>query len=112
TRLGERLGARRETFMGLAGLGDLVLTCTDDQSRNRRFGLLLAAGSSVEAALAQIGQVVEGYLAAKAVRRVAQREGVEMPICDGIYRLLYENLPPQEVVKTLMSRPIKAEFSR
>jgi len=112
TRLGVALGAQRETFMGLAGLGDLVLTCTDDQSRNRRFGLLLAAGSSVEAALAQIGQVVEGYLAAKAVRGVAQREGVEMPICDGIYRLLYENLPPQEVVKTLMSRPIKAEFSR
>jgi glycerol-3-phosphate dehydrogenase (NAD(P)+) len=112
TRLGVALGAQRETFMGLAGLGDLVLTCTDDQSRNRRFGLLLAAGTSVDAALAQIGQVVEGYLAAKAVRRVAQREGVEMPICEGIYRLLYENLPPQEVVKALMSRPIKAEFSR
>jgi glycerol-3-phosphate dehydrogenase (NAD(P)+) len=112
TRLGVALGAQRETFMGLAGLGDLVLTCTDDQSRNRRFGLLLAAGASVDAALAQIGQVVEGYLAAKAVRRVAQREGVEMPICEGIYRLLYENLPPQEVVKALMSRPIKAEFSR
>ena len=112
TRLGIALGAQRETFMGLAGLGDLVLTCTDDQSRNRRFGLLLAAGVSVDAALTQIGQVVEGYLAAKAVRRVAQREGVEMPICDGIYRLLYENLPPQDVVKALMSRPIKAEFSR
>jgi len=112
TRLGVALGAQRETFMGLAGLGDLVLTCTDDQSRNRRFGLLLAAGVSVDAALTQIGQVVEGYLAAKAVRRVAQREGVEMPICDGIYRLLYENLPPQDVVKALMSRPIKAEFSR
>jgi glycerol-3-phosphate dehydrogenase (NAD(P)+) len=112
TRLGVALGAQRETFMGLAGLGDLVLTCTDDQSRNRRFGLLLAAGASVDAALAQIGQVVEGYLAAKAVRHVAQREGVEMPICEGIYRLLYENLPPQEVVKALMSRPIKAEFSR
>ena len=110
--VGVALGAQRETFMGLAGLGDLVLTCTDDQSRNRRFGLLLAAGTSVDAALAQIGQVVEGYLAAKAVRRVAQREGVEMPICEGIYRLLYENLPPQEVVKALMSRPIKAEFSR
>lgn len=112
TRLGVALGAQRETFMGLAGLGDLVLTCTDDQSRNRRFGLLLAAGVSVDTALTQIGQVVEGYLAAKAVRRVAQREGVEMPICDGIYRLLYENLPPQDVVKALMSRPIKAEFSR
>jgi glycerol-3-phosphate dehydrogenase (NAD(P)+) len=111
TRLGVALGARRETFMGLAGLGDLVLTCTDDQSRNRRFGLLLAAGRTPQAALAEIGQVVEGYLAARAVRAVAHREGVEMPICDGIYRLLYEGLPAREVVKALMSRPIKAEFS-
>ena len=68
TRLGVTLGAQRETFMGLAGLGDLVLTCTDDQSRNRRFGLLLAAGKTPEQALAEIGQAVEGYLAAKAVR--------------------------------------------
>jgi glycerol-3-phosphate dehydrogenase (NAD(P)+) len=111
TRLGVALGARRETFMGLAGLGDLVLTCTDDQSRNRRFGLLLAAGRTPQAALAEIGQVVEGYLAARAVRAVAHREGVEMPICDGIYRLLYEGLPAREVVKALLSRPIKAEFS-
>ena len=70
-RLGVALGANRETFMGLAGLGDLVLTCTDDQSRNRRFGLLLAAGAHSEQALAEIGQVVEGYTAAKAVRTVA-----------------------------------------
>jgi glycerol-3-phosphate dehydrogenase (NAD(P)+) len=110
TRLGVALGARRETFMGLAGLGDLVLTCTDDQSRNRRFGLLLAAGRSVEAALTEIGQVVEGYLAARAVHRVAARERVDMPICEGIYRLLYEGLPAREVVKALMSRPIKSEF--
>jgi glycerol-3-phosphate dehydrogenase (NAD(P)+) len=111
TRLGVALGAQRETFMGLAGLGDLVLTCTDDQSRNRRFGLLLAAGRSVDAALAEIGQVVEGYLAARAVHRVAAREHVDMPICEGIYRLLYEGLPPREVVKALMSRPLKAEFA-
>jgi glycerol-3-phosphate dehydrogenase (NAD(P)+) len=111
TRLGIALGARRETFMGLAGLGDLVLTCTDDQSRNRRFGLLLAAGRTPQTALTEIGQVVEGYLAARAVRAVAHREGVEMPICEGIYRLLYEGLPPREVVKALLSRPIKAEFS-
>jgi len=110
TRLGVALGARRETFMGLAGLGDLVLTCTDDQSRNRRFGLLLAAGRTVETALAEIGQVVEGYLAARAIRRVAQRHGVEMPICDSLYRTLYEGVPPREVVRGLMSRPIKAEF--
>ncbi|MFM7397089.1 MAG: NAD(P)H-dependent glycerol-3-phosphate dehydrogenase [Gammaproteobacteria bacterium] len=111
TRLGVALGAQRETFMGLAGLGDLVLTCTDDQSRNRRFGLLLAAGKSVDQALNEIGQVVEGYLAAQAVHRVAARERVEMPICEGIYRLLYEGVPARDVVKALMSRPIKAEFS-
>ncbi|MBM4199057.1 MAG: NAD(P)-dependent glycerol-3-phosphate dehydrogenase [Gammaproteobacteria bacterium] len=110
TRLGVALGAKRETFMGLTGLGDLVLTCTDDQSRNRRFGLLLAAGKSAEDALAEIGQVVEGYLAARAVHSVAARQNVDMPICEGIYRLLYEGLPAREVVKALMSRPIKAEF--
>lgn len=111
TRLGVALGAKRETFMGLAGLGDLVLTCTDDQSRNRRFGLLLASGKSAEEALKEIGQVVEGYLAARAVHRVAAREKVDMPICEGIYRLLYEGVPAREVVKALMTRPIKAEFT-
>ena len=109
TRLGVTLGAQRETFMGLAGLGDLVLTCTDDQSRNRRFGLLLAAGKSPEQALAEIAQAVEGYLAAKAVHLVAQRAGVDMPICTGIYRVLYENLPAKDVVRDLMTRPIKSE---
>jgi glycerol-3-phosphate dehydrogenase (NAD(P)+) len=109
TRLGTALGGRRETFMGLAGLGDLVLTCTDDQSRNRRFGLLLAAGRTAEQALAEIGQVVEGYVAAKAVRAVALRENVEMPICAGIYAVLYENLPAKDVVRGLMTRPIRAE---
>src|SRR5580700_6138414 len=83
-RLGVALGARRETFMGLAGLGDLVLTCTDDHSRNRRFGLALGQGEPVEQALQQIGQVVEGYTAAKAVRTVAARAGVEMPLCEGV----------------------------
>jgi glycerol-3-phosphate dehydrogenase (NAD(P)+) len=110
TRLGIALGAQRETFMGLAGLGDLVLTCTDDQSRNRRFGKLLAKGTDVTQALKEIGQVVEGYMAAKAVYRVAQHQQVEMPICEGIYQMLHENLPPQEVVRGLMSRPIRPEF--
>ncbi len=109
TRLGTALGARKETFMGLAGLGDLVLSCTDDQSRNRRFGLLLAAGRTVEEARAEIGQVVEGYLAAKAVRGVAAREGVEMPLCGGVYQVLYEGLPAREAVRALMTRPIKPE---
>ncbi|MFO1454756.1 MAG: NAD(P)H-dependent glycerol-3-phosphate dehydrogenase [Steroidobacteraceae bacterium] len=110
TRLGVALGAHRETFMGLAGLGDLVLTCTDDQSRNRRFGLALARGEGAEAALAQIGQVVEGYLAARAVRAVAARVGVSMPIVEGLYRTLFESVPAREVVRALMTRPIKSEF--
>jgi glycerol-3-phosphate dehydrogenase (NAD(P)+) len=108
-RLGVALGAQPETFMGLAGLGDLVLTCTDNQSRNRRFGLALAAGKSVEQALKEIGQVVEGYTAAQAVHRVATRENVDMPIVHGIYRILYENEPAKDVVKDLMTRPIRAE---
>jgi glycerol-3-phosphate dehydrogenase (NAD(P)+) len=109
TRLGVALGAQADTFMGLAGLGDLVLTCTDDQSRNRRFGLLLAAGKSPEEALAGIGQAVEGYAAARAIHAVAARAGVEMPLCAMVYRVLYENLPAREAVRALMTRPIKAE---
>src|SRR5579872_2263906 len=101
-RLGVAAGAQRDTFMGLAGLGDLVLTCTDDQSRNRRFGLALAAGRTVPEALAGIGQVVEGYAAAKATRAVAPQIGVEMPLCNGIYRVLYENVPAKEAVRELM----------
>jgi glycerol-3-phosphate dehydrogenase (NAD(P)+) len=95
--------------MGLAGLGDLVLSCTDDQSRNRRFGLKLAAGRSVEQALAEIGQAVEGYFAARAIHIVAQRVQVDMPLCKGVYGVLYEGKPAHEVVRALMSRPIKAE---
>jgi glycerol-3-phosphate dehydrogenase (NAD(P)+) len=109
TRLGVALGARAATFMGLAGLGDLVLTCTDDQSRNRRFGLLLAAGRSPEAALAEIGQAVEGYAAAHAIVAVAARAAVEMPLCAMVYRVLYEKLPAKDAVRALMARPIKAE---
>jgi glycerol-3-phosphate dehydrogenase (NAD(P)+) len=109
-RLGVALGAKRETFMGLAGLGDLVLTCTDNQSRNRRFGLLLAAGKTPEQALAEIGQVVEGHTAAKAVRTVATRSNVEMPLCEGVYRVLYEQVPAKDAVHELMTRPIKSEI--
>jgi glycerol-3-phosphate dehydrogenase (NAD(P)+) len=111
TRLGVALGAHRDTFMGLAGLGDLVLTCTDDQSRNRRFGLLLASGRSPGEALAAIGQVVEGYSAAKATHAVAAREHVEMPLSEGVYRVLYEHVPAKNAVRELMSRPIKPEIA-
>jgi glycerol-3-phosphate dehydrogenase (NAD(P)+) len=109
TRLGVALGAQPETFMGLAGLGDLVLSCTDDQSRNRRFGLLLAAGRSVGQALGEIGQAVEGYAGARALVDVAAAAKVEMPLCAMVYRVLYENLAAKEAVRALMSRPIKAE---
>lgn len=109
TRLGVALGGRKETFMGLAGLGDLVLTCTDNQSRNRRFGLALASGESVSAAQKSIGQVVEGVLAARAVREVAARVKVEMPICEQVYRVVYENVAPKAAVKELMSRALKPE---
>jgi glycerol-3-phosphate dehydrogenase (NAD(P)+) len=109
TRLGVALGARKETFMGLAGLGDLVLTCTDNQSRNRRFGLAIAAGESIEAAQKSIGQVVEGVLAARAVREVAARAQVEMPICEQLYRVVHEGLAPKAAVKELMSRALKPE---
>lgn len=109
TRLGAALGAERETFMGLSGMGDLVLTCTDDQSRNRRFGLALAAGQTAEEAQAAIGQVVEGYTAAKAVHEVAQKQGAEMPIVEQIYAVLYEDRPPKEAVAALMRRPLTPE---
>ena len=91
-------------------MGDLVLTCTDDHSRNRRFGLALGKGEPVESALQAIGQVVEGYAAALALRRVAERERVVMPIAEGIFGVLYEGLAAEQVVRGLMLRPIKPEF--
>ena len=109
TRLGEALGARRDTFMGLAGLGDLVLTCTDDHSRNRRFGLLLAQGRTLEQARAEIGQVVEGARAARCVHDVAAQLGVDMPLCEGVYKVLYEGVSADAVMRALMKRPPKAE---
>ena len=108
-RLGVALGAKRETFMGLAGMGDLVLTCTDNLSRNRRMGLALAAGKTVEEAQEEIQQVVEGVLAAKAVHEVAEETGIEMPICNQVYRILYEGASPRQAVEALMSRELKSE---
>ena len=109
TRLGVALGARAETFMGLSGMGDLVLTCTDDQSRNRRVGLLIAAGRNMDEAAREIGSVCEGIYAARAVGNVAQRLGVDMPICHQVRRILYDRVPPQEAVMALMSRSLKPE---
>jgi glycerol-3-phosphate dehydrogenase (NAD(P)+) len=110
TRLGHALGGRQETFMGLAGMGDLVLTCTDDQSRNRRFGLALARGASSADALKAIGQVVEGFNGARAVQRVAARLGVAMPIVEQLYKVLHEGLNPKAAVAALMRRPITPEL--
>src|SRR5210317_1639970 len=108
-RLGVALGAKKETFMGLAGMGDLVLTCTDNLSRNRRMGLALAAGKTVEEAQEEIQQVVEGVKAAKAVHDVAAELGIEMPIANQVYRILYEGVEPREAVEALMSRELKPE---
>jgi glycerol-3-phosphate dehydrogenase (NAD(P)+) len=108
-RLGVKLGAQRETFMGLAGLGDLVLTCTDDQSRNRRFGMALGRGASPASAQSAIHQVVEGVPAARAVHDVAQRLQVEMPICREIYAIMYENKPVRSAVQALMGRDVRSE---
>ena len=111
TRLGVALGAKQETFMGLAGMGDLVLTCTDDLSRNRRMGLALAGGKTIDEAQAEIQQVVEGVLAAEAVQEVSDTMGIEMPICHQVYRILYDGASPREAVSALMSRALKPEAS-
>ncbi|WP_429126347.1 NAD(P)H-dependent glycerol-3-phosphate dehydrogenase [Aeromonas veronii] len=108
-RLGAALGADAKTFMGMAGLGDLVLTCTDNQSRNRRFGLALGAGKDVNTAMTEIGQVVEGYRNTKEVHLLAARCGVEMPICEQIFKVLYEGKNPKEAAIALLSRDKKDE---
>ena len=108
-RLGTALGGQAETFMGLAGLGDLVLTCTDDQSRNRRFGLALASGLQVSAAEQSVGQVVEGIGAAREVMRQADAIPVEMPIAEQVDKVLREGVAPADAVHALLSRPPGSE---
>jgi glycerol-3-phosphate dehydrogenase (NAD(P)+) len=110
-RLGCALGAQKDSFMGMAGLGDLVLTCTDNQSRNRRFGLLLGQGKDVEEAMQSIGQVVEGYRNAKEVFNLAQRVGVEMPITEQIYQVLYQGKNVKLAAQDLLGRERKDEIS-
>jgi glycerol-3-phosphate dehydrogenase (NAD(P)+) len=108
-RLGEAMGGRRETFMGLAGLGDLVLTCTDDQSRNRRMGLALAKGKTVAQAVAEIKQVVEGVRAAPEVLRLARKHRVEMPISEQVAGVLAGQITAVDAVRSLATRPPRAE---
>lgn len=109
TRLGVALKADPTTFMGMAGLGDLVLTCTDNQSRNRRFGLALGAGEAVEKAMADIGQVVEGYRNTKEVYMLAERMQVEMPIVEQVYQVLYCGKNAKLAASDLLSRERKYE---
>lgn len=109
SRLGESLGANPMTFMGMSGLGDLVLTCTDNQSRNRRFGLALGQGKSAEQAMAEIGQVVEGFYNTKEAYLLAQQQGVEMPIVEQIYQMLFEGKQAVDVATTLLGREKKGE---
>jgi glycerol-3-phosphate dehydrogenase (NAD(P)+) len=108
-RLGSSMGADRDTFMGLAGLGDLVLTCTDDQSRNRRVGLAIGRGENFAMAEQNIHQVVEGVPAARAVHAVASKAGVDMPICTEVYRVIYEGKPTASAVAALMGRGKRSE---
>ncbi len=111
SRLGAALGADPSTFMGMAGLGDLVLTCTDNQSRNRRFGMMLGQGIDVDSAQLNIGQVVEGYRNTKEVRVLAARYGVEMPITEQIYQVLYCGKSAREAALSLLGRTRKDENS-
>jgi len=109
-RLGLAMGAEQETFMGLAGLGDLVLTCTDDQSRNRRLGLLLAEGLSIQEASDKIGQAIEGLKTAKEVAALAKKYNIEMPITEQVNKVLESECSPREAVQNLFAREPRAEM--
>lgn len=109
TRLGTSLGAHAETFTGLTGLGDLVLTCTDNQSRNRRTGLALGKGEKLDLVIKQIGQVVEGVSTAKEVVALAKKQNVRMPITEQVYNVLYKNTSPEDAVNALFNRAITTE---
>ncbi|MCX7082572.1 MAG: NAD(P)-dependent glycerol-3-phosphate dehydrogenase [Methylococcales bacterium] len=109
-RLGIKLGGNPETFMGLAGLGDLILTCTDNQSRNRRFGLALGLGKDQATATREIGQEIEGISAAKETYLLAKKYAIDMPIIEQTYKVLYEGLAPRTAVHNLLGREQKPEY--
>lgn len=104
TRLGEKFHAKTDTFHGLSGIGDLVLTCTDDKSRNRRFGLGIGQGKNIETVLGEIGQEVEGLVTSKEVMLIAKKFDVEMPICQQVYEIVHNNVSPIKAVKALLER--------
>ncbi len=110
TRLGTRLGGHFETFMGLSGLGDLILTTTGDLSRNRQVGLRLARGQTLEAILAELGHVAEGVTTAREVAALARELDVDMPITHAVCQMLFDGLPAAQAVDALLNREIKAEF--
>ena len=110
TRLGHALGGKTETFMGLSGLGDLILTCTDDQSRNRRVGLGLGNGKKLNQIMTEIGQEAEGVITTKTVHNLAAKLKIEMPITEAVYNVLYQDLSPAEGVKQLLAREVKSEY--
>lgn len=110
TRLGEQLGGTRRTFGGLAGMGDLIVTCTSMHSRNNRAGILIGQGKTVEEAMKEVGAVVEGYYAAESIHQMAEREHVDMPICRCAYEVLYHGKNVRDVVTELMTRAKKDEL--
>ncbi len=110
TRLGVRLGANTMTLMGLAGLGDLVLTCTSSLSRNFQVGMKLGKGLALQEIMEEMTEVAEGVKTARAVHLLAQRLGVDMPIVDAVYKILYEGLVPRDAIKKLMTRELKDEL--
>jgi glycerol-3-phosphate dehydrogenase (NAD(P)+) len=111
TRLGLKLGGRSETLSGLSGLGDLILTCTGDLSRNRQVGLMLVQHHELEEILRRLGHVAEGVYTVREVHRLAKRLGVVMPICEAVYRILYENIPVAEMIGQLLNRAPNLEFN-
>ncbi len=108
-RLGVALGGKKETFAGLSGMGDLIVTCTSMHSRNRRCGILIGQGKSAQEAMKEVGAVVEGYYAAFSAHQLAEKAGVEMPVCQCAYQVLYEGQPVRDVVGNLMNRNKKRE---
>lgn len=111
TRLGLKMGARAETLSGLSGAGDLILTCTGNLSRNRQVGISLAQQQALPDILKQLGHVAEGVYTVREVHHLAQRLGVDMPICAAVYSVLYEQVPTAQAVETLLNRAAYSEFS-
>jgi len=109
-RLGQKMGARRETLMGLAGVGDLILTCTDDQSRNRRFGLAIGRGQNQADAVREINQVVEGINTSREAMELAKNHSVDMPIATELFQVIHENKPACDGVEALLARSAKSEL--